>query len=61
MYTPSGREVQSRNMSTYSVVEFNSRNADGSPIAFRATIAAVDFIASGSQLANISPGQNPQL
>ena len=60
-YTPNGRDVQSRNMSTYSVVEFSSRKADGSPIAFSATIAAVDFIASGSALANINPGQNPQL
>ena len=41
-------------MSTYSVVEFSSRNADGSPIAFIATIAAIDFIASGSALANIN-------
>ena len=61
LYTPNGREVQSLYMSTYSVVEFSSRNAEGSPIAFKATIAAVDFIASGSALANIKPGQNPQL
>ena len=37
----------------YSEVEFSSRNAEGSPIAFKATIAAVDFMASGSALANI--------
>ena len=45
----------------YSEVEFSSRNAEGSPIALRATIAAVDFIASGSALANMNPGQKPQL
>ena len=45
----------------YSLVELSSRKAEESPIAFRATIAAVDFIASGSALANIRPGQKPQL
>ena len=53
--------MQSLYKSINSVVEFSSRNADGSPIALSANMAAVDFMASGSALANINPGQKPQL
>ena len=47
-FLPMGREVQSLYKSIYSVVDFSSRKAEGSPMAFRATMAAVDFMASGS-------------
>ena len=40
--------MESLYRSIYSEVEFSSRNAEGSSIAFRATIAAVDFMASGT-------------
>ena len=59
--SPSGREVQSLYKSMNSVVELSSKKADGSPIALRANMTAVDFMASGSALANINPGQKPQL
>ena len=61
MIKPIGRDVQSLYRSINSVVEFSSRKAEGSPIAFKATMAAVDFMASGSWLASIRPGQKPQL
>ena len=49
---PISRDLQSLYRSMNSVVEFSSRKALGSPIAFKATMAAVDFMASGSWLAS---------